>query len=366
MKTGTANYGTSGYKKKNHFKLKDGDSIFRILPPLGDLAEKGVWSRFYAVHFGYKNAEGKFRTFVSPEVSKYDKETKTRTIEVRDAALDRLNDLKEKLEDAKAKNNGPLSTKLNTLVGFKGVYSLDKNHHMNVVALDGTIGELKIRHKAKLALDTEINKLRSQGIDPLSLDNGRFFVFTRTGNGNDTGFKVTVYTEELDVPGVGLVSRPIVSKVGADILGRLDSEAFDLDTLFAQPTAEEVAKIVAESDLLTGKSAGVDRYIDAPWNAKNKSAKSQSAEAANDDAAADYDDNYTSPPAKQTLTGTPTMNNTVPVPSVFTPSPNGGSPTSAASTSTTQVASTTSVKSQAQSVEELSDADFFAQIGVQQ
>ena len=41
MKIGKAKYGAG---KKTYFKLKDGDQTFRILPPLGDLADDGVFT----------------------------------------------------------------------------------------------------------------------------------------------------------------------------------------------------------------------------------------------------------------------------------------------------------------------------------
>ena len=67
MKLGQAKYGGE-YVKKNNYKLKDGEQVYRILPPMGELAEQGRWSVFYNVHFGYKNSEGKLRPFQSPEV----------------------------------------------------------------------------------------------------------------------------------------------------------------------------------------------------------------------------------------------------------------------------------------------------------
>ncbi len=164
----------SKFKKKNHYKLSDGDFVFRIVRPMEKYTydPKG-WSVYHSVHFGYKNTEGKMRAFESPQVKNY----KTRMIEVPDPALDRLNDLKSQLEAAKAEGNGPLVARLNTLVGYKGVYNVDNNHHMNVIGLDGSIGELKIRGTAKRALDSEIKRLELEGVYPLSDDDGRFFVF---------------------------------------------------------------------------------------------------------------------------------------------------------------------------------------------
>lgn len=360
--------GESNFKKKNHYKLKDGDVVARILPqPKGSAAEyNSAWSKFHSVHFGYKNVEGKFRPFESPLV----KNNKTKMIEVADPALDRLNDLKTKLENAKAEMNAPLTAKLNTLVGQKGVYNIDNNHHMNVMLLDGSIGELKLRHKAKLDLDREIKKLRSEGVDPLSFEDGRFFVFNRTGMGNETNFKVTTYTTKVEALVNGnkkMVDEPYSSKIGQDVLFCLENEGFDLETLFSKPTAEEVAQIVAESDLLNGRSPACDRLFDARWKAKREAAASTQDDNG-------PDDDYVAPTASFTTTAN-TTNQGVPSTAKVTVTVNSVLPASASATiaktailSTSEpvpvTVQTTLPKSQAQAIDELSDEDFFKEIGV--
>jgi hypothetical protein len=256
MSFGKPNYGENkGFKKKNNFNTSGGDVIARILPPWGPLEHKGVWHVFH---------------FESPLEEKYDKETNTKTTIVPDAALDRYKDFQAKLKKAKEEKNVEAEKVFNQLVGFGGTYNVDNNVHMNVLLLDGRAGEFKIRYKMFLALKSEIDKLRKEGdeasnftpVDPLSLEEGRFFVFHKEGKGNETSFKVTVYQETLDIPNVGKVRRPFVSKVSSDVLARLGSEMFDLDNLFPKLTAEEVAKIVATSDLRTGKSPAINEFID--------------------------------------------------------------------------------------------------------
>lgn len=294
---GKPNYGKKEFKKKNHFDLKSGSLVARILPSFGSLRDDpDAWHVYHTVHFGYKNKEGKFRPFESPEVSTYDKETKKRTIEVRDAAMDRLVDLKAKLEDTgnrleeaeKAKDEStfnklkPLYDKLNKLVGFMGTYNVDKNHHMNVMLLDGTVGELKIRHKAYLALDVEIQKLDKEGIDPVSLNDGRFFVFQRSGKGNETNFKVDVYKEKVEATVNGkvkFVEEDKVSFIAGESLKRIESELFDLDKLFEKPTPEEVAQIVESSDLMTGISPACNVLFDDKWKARRTASSTSTTTA---------------------------------------------------------------------------------------
>lgn len=349
MKTGKANYEKTQYKKKNRFNQEDGDVIFRILPPLGDLADKGIWSRFHSVHFGYKNTEGKLRPFTSPLV----KNNKTREVEVRDAALDRLNDLKTKLDQAKIEGNAPLVARLNVLVGpNKAIYNIDNGHHMNVIDLQGNIGTLKIRHKAKILLDAEIKKLRDEGVDPLSLEDGRFFIFTRNGRSNETSFKVSVYTEKLDIAGVGKVERPVVHKLTPDILARLETEASDLDTLFSKVTAEECAQIVNASDLQTGKSPACDLIFDARWKAKRGQDSQDDVQDPNEPSSNALSGSSGSIAATQT---TPTVNTALtPPPAAVKTTPQ---PLSAATTKA-------AAKPQSEAIDQMSDEDFWAACGV--
>lgn len=243
-----------GGKGREYFKLKDGtNGPYRILPPMGDLAEEGRWSVFHAIHYGYKNSEGKMRVFVSPLIEN----RKTKMVESPDAALEFINKLKVKLDEAKKANNKELVNKIQELVGGKkSRYNLDKNHYLNVIDLQGNIGILKIRHRCKLALDAEIKKLRGSNIEPLGETTGRFFSFHRSGTGMDTVYSVSVYKQKLNVEGVGEVEKDVIHSITDDIARRSCvqnkdgsfsyKEAGRLDSLFAKPTSEEVARIVNE------------------------------------------------------------------------------------------------------------------------
>ena len=254
MKMGKAKYGGN---KKAYFKLKEGDSTFRILPPLGDLADEGVWSLYYRVHYGYSNAAGKSRPFESSLVKNAKK-----MVEVPDAALERLEKLKAKYEEAKKAGDKKVTEMLGKLVSeSKSKYNLDNNHYMNAIDTQGNIGVLKLRHTAKKALDVEIRKLREKNIDPLDPDSGRFFTFTRTGMGRETTFAVKVTTKTILVDGVGEVEQAIVHKLDEATIGRLKNEAAELQKLFKKPTAEQIDQIVAESNLQTGVSPNIDAIL---------------------------------------------------------------------------------------------------------
>ena len=262
---GKARFG--GSTRRKYFKLKDGEQVYRILPPMGDLADSGRWSMFHNIHYGYKTSDKKLKPFLSCEV----KNRQNKMVEVPDAAKERLQMLKAKLEEAKKTGNKAALEKLNALVGRDGVYNLDSHHYMNVIDAQGNIGILKIRHKAKLALDVEIKKLEAKGINPLSPETGRYFIFTRTGNALDTTFSVDVLQEEVEVPGHGKLNRDVNHVIDQDTENRCGvfdadgnfnfKEAASLDKLFKKLTAEQVAKVVETSDLMTGVSSYMDQLF---------------------------------------------------------------------------------------------------------
>lgn len=363
---GKANFGGKG---RTWFKLKDGaNGPYRILPPMGDLAEDGRWSAYYSIHYGYKNSEGKMRTFQSSLV----KNNKTKMTESPDAALDRITMLTTKLNEAKEAKNQELVTKLLELVGGKkSRYNLDKNHYMNVIDTQGNIGILKIRHRCKLALDAEIKKLRDAGVDPLDPNTGRYFTFHRSGMGMETVYSVSIYKQKLNIQGVGDVEKDVIHSISDDIARRClvqkadgsftYKEAGRLDSLFAKPTSAEVERIVKEGE------KAVDEILD-----------SKSGNVETDDGGPEDDE------APAVTTSAPVTTNTTAVAAtVITPSPEAAALVAASAASTAQpvatpvaapvavsapaatpVTQTDPLKTTAQKVNEQSDADFLKSLGL--
>jgi hypothetical protein len=338
-KIGKAKYGGEFVQRK-YFKLKDGESTFRILPPLGDLAESGKWSMFYRVHYGYRSTDNKLKPFVSPEV----KNRKTGMVEVPDAAIERIENLKAAYAAAREAND---TKRMESLKELLENYNLDKNHYMNVIDEQGNIGVLKIRHRAKLALDAAIKRLRDQDIDPLSVDNGRYFIFRRSGTGPETIFQVDVKSERKKVEGLGMVNVEIVHTLTDDLIERLGKEAAELDKLFKHLSSEEVAAIVKASDLKTGISPVIDELFNVKKNATNsteseddsdyeeESSEETEISASKSDSSASTSSSKTAEPAKAS---TPKAK------SLSTPPP--------------------SAKTTAQQVSEMSDEDFLKSLGL--
>jgi hypothetical protein len=250
-----------GYTKKKTFKIKDGDNVYRILPSLGfnGRAPDGKPFKFYNVHFGYKTKDGKMRVFQSPEVKNRD----TKMTEKNDPAKERIEKLKAALETAKEAKDKATVDRIAPLVsGQKPLYNLDNNHHCNAINQNGEIGVLKLRHRAKLALDAVVKQLRGKQVEPLGADNGRYFIINRTGTGLETTFTVTVLKRSVTIDGQEF-EQDVVHKLTPEIIARLETEAADLDNLYVRPSTEDVARIVAESELSTGKSPNIDAILKA-------------------------------------------------------------------------------------------------------
>jgi len=238
-------------KRKNYFKIKDGNNIYRILPAMFDLAAKGRWSMFHRVEFGYLNTEGRMKPFISPRVV-----SREGMVEVESAAhLNRIK-LKDEFETLKQTIKQGLEAGTITKDEAKEAikeqtdlikrYNLDSKHYMNVVNENGEIGLLKIPNSAKKALQPILDKLKDEGVDPMSVENGRLFNFHRTGKSLDTVYTVSVVTDTIDHPELGKVKKEKVSVLSDALLDRLNDEAFKLDQLFPTPSAEEVDRIVNE------------------------------------------------------------------------------------------------------------------------
>jgi len=239
------------YVRKKYFSCKDGNNIYRILPAMFNLATTGEWSKFYRVEFGYKNSDNRMKPFLSPR-----RVNKDKMVEVESAAHVYRQELKAETEALKASIKEGLENKTITKEEAKEAYdnqkainkrfNLDSKHYMNVINEAGEIGQLKIPNRAMQGLRPLLKELEQKGIDPLSVDNGRWFNFHRSGSSLDTVYTVSVVKEQVEVEGHGTLEKDKVHVLSDSVLDRLEKEAFKLDQLFPAPSAEEVDRIVKE------------------------------------------------------------------------------------------------------------------------
>ena len=145
--------GKAKYKQgKENIKIKDGDNVVRILPPMGKLAKSGKWSAYYRIEWGYKDSRGKQKPFQSTRVINRD----TKMVEVEDAAYVFRMQLINK-RDELIKNKGSVE-QIKKLGELLKQFNQEAKHHLNVIDLNGKIGLLKLGHKAFLSLKAEIEK----------------------------------------------------------------------------------------------------------------------------------------------------------------------------------------------------------------
>lgn len=241
-------------KRKNYFKLKDGDNVYMILPALGDLAESGQWNAYHATVYGYKNSQGKLRSFASNKVVN----RKTKMVEVPCLATDRAEQLQAQYAEALKNRNVEEAKRLKSL---KERYNVDKKYYVNAMTLDGTLGILKVPYKAMEALRQEIKRQESAGVDVRDVENGRFMLFRRSGTGLDTIHQVATYREKIQVQGLGEVEKEKVATLSNDILARLKDEvSLNLKNIVRVLSVDEVTRLVKAD--MAGDMATVDSILD--------------------------------------------------------------------------------------------------------
>jgi hypothetical protein len=285
MELGKAKYGSG----KTTFKIVDGDNVYRILPPMGKLAKVGKWNQYYRVEWGFKNSEGRNRPFQDVRKVNY----QNQMVEVESAAHLQREELKaQKTALVEQLKKNPTDASLKQKVGEVTEdikrYNLDAKYYVNAIALDGKIGLLKLGSRAFKALKAEIDTLRKAGIDPLSIDQGRFFNFRRTnetGNFQDTAYQVTVYKEQVTVNGE-TYEKAKAHVIDQSIIDRLSDEAFELSGMYPEVTAAQVERMVKEGPtavdaiLGSGNDRGSADDGDDGGQTETKSAATTTATAA--------------------------------------------------------------------------------------
>jgi hypothetical protein len=238
--------GTPKHEKatKNYFSFKKDQNTFilRVLPPLGRLADLGKWSMFHRVEFGYTGTDGKMKPFLSPRVVNYQG-----MVEVESEAHKRRQLLEAQQKQAKDAGNKAVEEQIRILLEK---YNQDAKHYMNVIDLQGNIGLFKIGHRGFEALKAEVKRLQSEGVEPMGVENGRFFVFSRSGRGRDTIYTAQEYKQKTEVVGPNgqkiIADLPFPHSLNETIIAKLATDAFELDTVYPSVTSEQEYRIVHE------------------------------------------------------------------------------------------------------------------------
>ncbi len=253
---GTYKFGSSGgnYKKKNYFSLKEGEKrLFRVLPPFKSGVKTGSIAQYWAI-FWLTDSAGRKRPVASIQ------RKKGKEILVRDPLVDKIEGLRMSLDHMIANKENPVVIeKVRETVRS---YDLDKGYHLNVMTPTGEIGVLKLRYTAYEDLRMRLGELDAKGIDAINVGptNGIFFEFKRFKNEQGkTVYKVDPAMTSSRNPETG---RPVIdysyAPIDENVLRRMESEAFDLSSMYKTLTPEEMGL------LATLDPAMVDRVLSRP------------------------------------------------------------------------------------------------------
>jgi hypothetical protein len=274
---GTPQYGG---KKKLNFKLQDGENIYRILPPLGELAADGTWAVYQCQHWGYKGSKG-----MRPFLCIQKKDFKTKMIKVQCPECDKIAEKNATLEDhktrlkAEGKTDAQIEEQLKPLSDYLYAHNLDKKWFVNALTQDGKIGRLAIPHKMYVQLQETITDLvTKKSIDPIGVDGGVWFNLIRSGKGNQTSHRVTLVEEgtEAVVGGKKITVAMVKSApLTPEVIARLGAEAYDLKASFRALTYDEIKRIVS--------SGGDPDIVDSVFSAGDIQPRSENVATGDDE-----------------------------------------------------------------------------------
>ena len=300
--------------------LKDGDNIFRIIPPLFSQELTGKWALSHAQHFGYPTKSGDKsipNNFYCVEKSKF---VSGELVVLQACPEDVL--IKEHLEEwdtakktltKQGKSETEIKVATDSLASFCRTHNRDFKWYLNVKWADGTFGCVKIAGKAKKAIDKRIAELqkRKVPIDPISADQGVWFRVTRTGKYLNTEYDAFIVTEEVAVNG------QTYERIKAAPL----SEA---DYAMAQEKCRDLTEVgirrltLEQVQLLVG-SGGDPDVVDAVFKTGEKIDTKTAPAATNAYVAPTSTENITEITA-QIITTVPSVSKTAPAPA-STPAP---------------------------------------------
>lgn len=249
MKIGSTNF--SGNAKREWFNLKANEAnLFRILPPLFSLADKGQFAKYYASHsIWFKSKpEEKNRPYHFQCIEKVNKETKL--IEEHCPFCDQAVANKDQYEAGKAKG-----VPKDQLDAFNKAhvfpYQVDKKFYTNAVNTDNVVGLLPVGIKAFRALQDRLMDIRAQyqGLDATGMD-GVFLNFKKTQKfkgDRDTVYTIDTATETANVNGQYQTTLKMHSLTDKFIT-YLEQSARDLGSLFKEITSEDMKALLSASD----------------------------------------------------------------------------------------------------------------------
>lgn len=227
--------GMLGGRQIKRFKVTDGSHIFRILPPFGT-NHNGVPSRQIQLHWGYSKKDGT----KSPLPCSYPQEghcpicdmVKSMTAEA------------EALYDTKTKKGDKES--YDRIMKDAGEYKVRRTYLLNAANKKGEIGILEI---VKTPMEELVKLMKAYankyGKNPVSLTQGLWFVFSRSGKGFDTEYEVETSKKMVDLGGGEQAEKPDTDALPQNIVENYEKLAYDIHKMYPPVSSTDLAKIMA-------------------------------------------------------------------------------------------------------------------------
>lgn len=245
-----------GFQKRTNFKLEDKkNNEYRILPPLGANAAKGIWAVGHAVHWGYKNSDGKMHPFLCAERVKWISKQKVVEVECPICTLlekaKNWRDSKDKELKDKGVGDEKRKEALKSVNDYLRRFNRGFRVYVNAIDRAGTIGRLDFSSRHHKLLIAKLKEFEAKGVDCLAPDQGHYFNFKYDGK---DGHEVSVVLEDAGNGSMVFKKAPLTPS----IVSRLKSETVDLTDLFRRISVEDVKRLADNQ-----KSPDLPQLVDA-------------------------------------------------------------------------------------------------------
>ncbi len=249
LKIGVTNLeGQGGFTKKEYFTLvANADNLYRVLPPLHSLAEKGQFAKYHASHkiFLVQMIDGKpkYDVYNFLCIERVNKSTKI--IETHCPFCDKYRDNDSAYKNAKAQ--GVVKEDLEEFFN-KNVrpYQVEKKFYINAVNQELRVGVLPVPIKAFGSLQERLKEVQTKYQLDATGTNGLFLNFKKTQKfkgDRDTSYSVDLATDVVTVNGVPQpqLKQHVITK---DFLNVIEAGSRDLGSLMQEITAADMAIIL--------------------------------------------------------------------------------------------------------------------------
>ena len=229
---------------KRH-KVKDGNNIFRILPPFGDNSNGYVFKKWQII-WGLKDPEsGRMRPFAS-----------SMTIEKRCPITEYATQLKKKAEQLKVKlqasgeNEETIKERLLTLNQTINDMTPKTVYIYNAVDKQGDVGLLELKSTAhKKMKEAMAQYIADYNQDPTSLnsdqdDSGVWFNVKRSGLGRDTEYDVEKCQTKTKKATGGFTFEDDRSPLPDTVVTNYQNLGYDLSSVYQVKSYEELKEIL--------------------------------------------------------------------------------------------------------------------------